>query len=530
MRTGIAFIAGALAIAVLPACAPTYRGEFEKLADQENWTKEQKRAAREYSYRYFGQEQEDGTYTVRYSRLSLELVVSQVDSFLTELDAMLSYKNEYDNKYLKAFNQRAHFEHQEDIFKGIRARIRLAELHDVFERMLGKRSSYSSTRDEYGYDHAQGYDPSILALDPDELVGKYPFKNEVIDEAKAAGQLQEVQRYSVSQNKELAVREPDPDFPDDPNKFVWKKKQYALELVVFKILIDGDTPRDNYGNYAEVYRTVAGVRESKPAVRAFMDGRGGSVIAVIDTHREAEHAGYGLPDYVDRVSEGSLASVEMIERIFPEDAKAGRVEPRAPEVRVEIVPIGTEIDVWERCENGCKVPFPYQNEGGDNYTVDIRFKRKPPTDSRDRTRTVEYIEKRWTPSKPGAGEVVEYFKPRSPFDKPALGIRVVRQYDSLPSKLEYVFPDGTEETVIVTPGKNKAIHDEPTAVGYNWAGKRYLIMDEDGDGRYEKRREVADLTSGSYYGRIDDFGTEGGGYHEEPIAPEEPEGKEPGGN
>jgi len=517
----------AMLLAVLltaAGCAPSYRGEFQKLADREQWTTEQKRAALEYSYRYFGKEQEGGAYTVLYSRLPKSEVTAQLDSFLSDLDELLNYRNESDREYLETFGLRPHFEQQEEVFRAIRARIRVAELHDVFEQMLGKRSYYSSSRDEHGFDHAMGYDPAILAIDPAKLGERFPFRNEVIDEAKKEGLLREVARFSLTQRRDLAFKEPDPDDPEDPNKYVWRKQSYELEMVSYKIITPGDEkPRDNNTNYAEVYRLIGGKREDKPAIRAFLDGSGSTAIAVIDTQRQSDTTGYGLPDSVERIPESRLADAEMVARIFPDDPRIKRIQPKDPPVRVEIAKAGTEIDIWEKATTGegWRVPFPYRNEEGDNYTVALRFKKKKHGQGDGpaaRLREVEYIEKRWKPTKPCAGDVVEYFVPKDPFGKPVLAGRVVEIYN-LPTKLEFVFPDGTEETIVVTPGPNKAVRDKPEAVGYDFAGKRYVIKDEDGNGSYEKRKEVGELSAGA--GRwIHDFG-DSGTYHADPVKPEE---------
>lgn len=514
------------------SCAPTYRSEFDKLSKNKGWTTEQRKAALEYSYRYFGKEDEDGKYAVLYSRLPKKEVVRQLDMFVADLDGLLSYKDEETDKYLKAHGLRPHFEHQEEVFKAIQARVRVAQLHDVFEELLGKRSYYSSGRDEFGYDHAGGYSASILALDLEELKAKFPFKNQVLEEAKEQGLLKEISRYTLAQNLEMASKQPDPDFPEDPNKFVWRKRSYQMEVVTYKVMDPNNgQPRDNNPSYAEVYRLVEGVREATPAVRAFMD-RGSYAVAVIDVHQTGK-IGNGLPDAVESLSVADLSSSGMIARIFPDDSKTQRVEPKLPPIRVEIKPIGTEIDLWEvsKDKDGWKVPFTYQGKDGDNYTVSLRFKQPKkgeplPEGPAARLKQVEYIEKRWTPARPGAGEVVEYFVPREPFNKPVLAARVVTAYD-MPVKLEFVFPDGTEETIIVVPGPNKAHKDRPEAIGYNWLDKRYLIKDFDDNGTYEKRREVGELTSSysSYGARMDDFGGNGG-HHDEPALKPEDENPE----
>ena len=74
-------------------------------------------------------------------------------------------------------------------------------------------------------------------------------------------------------------------------------------------------------------------------------------------------------------------------------------------------------------------------------------------------------------------------------------------------KIEYVFPDGSEESVVITPASTKAIGENAKAIGYNWLEKRWVIEDTDDDGTFDRKREVADLSGGyNTSGRFNDLG------------------------
>ena len=251
----------------LTGCAKTYRTEFLKRAEEKGYNKQQQLAALYYSYRlYFGKEN-SGQFDMIYSRLSKEDVTKQLDSYLEDLNIILSYKDDDWGQYLGTFKLRPFFEHQEKTLQSARARIRAAEIHDEFETMMGSRSWYSSSRDEYGYDHILGYSPAILILK--DFGEKFPFKNTTIEEAKTRGILKEVARFTVTNYRKFDHKDPDPWFPDDSNMFVWRSVQYNLEVVEYKIL-ENDKPNDNFGNYIEAHRIVDGKKESSPAFRAFL--------------------------------------------------------------------------------------------------------------------------------------------------------------------------------------------------------------------------------------------------------------------
>lgn len=496
-------------VAVLAAsCAPNWRNEMQTRLDREPWTKEQKGVAREYGYLYFTTEKEDGTRVVLYSRLSTRLVRTQIESLMADVDAVLSYQNRGANQYLQWTGRREYFEHQEKVFQAIYTRVRLLELYSEFQKSVGTQSGSSSHhRDEYGVDHRDGYDPSILSLSPDELSREFPFSSEFLDEAKDAGLLQQIGEYSVAEERQYAFKEPDPDAPDDPQKFIWRTRAYRVVVLTYKVLDAGNgKPRNNYANYAEVYRVFEGVREPLPAIRAFFNGQGGSSVAVIDLQREGE-IGYGMPDNIERLMEDQLASDGMIRRIHerPKAEKNERIEPKMPPITVEIARRGEPVDVWERCEGGCEVPFEYQNDDRNNFSVDLHFQEKKSGESGN-TKSLDYIEKHWRALQPGAGEVVEYYVPQEPFNQPALDVRGTSRGSGM-YKLEIVYPDGTEESAVITPTSAKAIGPKPKAIGYNWLEKRWVIEDTDDDGTFDRKREVADLRGGySSSGRFNDLG------------------------
>lgn len=485
--------------AILPGCAPSYKGNYTNDAKKDGETREQQFTGLHYSYRLiFAKEAEDGKYTVLYSRLSKDLVLAQVETYVQDLSDLLDYPQDDETARYMSLAGRAHFEQEERRFKAILARVRVSELHDKFEQLLGLKSWYSGHRDEFGYDHSLGYDGSVFTVtDPK---AKFAFTSKTIEEAKTRGLLKPVETYTVEHFREFDHKDPDPSAPADKNKFVWRSKRYGLKVTRYKVVPEGETPKDNYGDYLEAYRVNDdGKQESLPALRAFLDGRGGTAVAVIDVDQEGKDTGFGLPDIVTQVSDSGLLGDEMFTALFQDKENFKRIEPpKANPANVEIARVGKEVDVWEASKDprGWEVPFPYKAEPTkDNYNVRLEFKKKKnELKAEDRLHGVEidYVLKEYTNGGQYTavnGRVVEYFRTRPPYNQPILAAKVV--YNDNPKKLEFVYPDGREETGFVTPLTSRFIADKPEQVAFTLGEKRWLLRDEDGDGKYEKRKQVS---------------------------------------
>lgn len=496
-------LAVVLAISFLSGCAKSYRTEFEKLAKKQGWTKDETLAAYYYSLRlYLGKEGDDKKFTVLYSRLPMAEVSKQADKYLNDLSEALSYNDPEWNKYIDTHGLRKGFEHDELVFKAIRDTVRTAELNSLFRRLVGETSPYSGSFDEYGYNHDVGYDGSIFKVE--DLKVKFPFENKVISEAKARGVLVPVETFTVSHYREYDRKEPDPNYPDEPNKFVWRSAKMGLEVKKYKIIVQGERPDNNYGDYLEAYRVLDGKKETEPALRAFLDGKAGMAVAVIDVDKQ-DQAGFSLPDLVESVSESRLMSEETVAKLFPDDKKSRRVEPKLPPIRVEIAKAGASYELWETSTdpNGWGVPFTYWSEPWrDNYNVRVVLKNGTSPHHGDGRLEVEYFTKEWTSGsryQASVGRVVEYYLPKDPFDKKLVGVRVLHNENT--KKLSIILPDGNERVGLVTPGSNVFIKDKPTQIAYTLGENRWLIRDEDGDGKYEKRRKISEsyeVSTGSY--------------------------------
>lgn len=481
-------------IVLILGCGPTYRKEIRKILEKEEKYDGQKLdVAVDYSYRFFGVLVDD-KWQINYSRVTKTEAVAMMDKLLEDIDAVLDYKDEYIAKYLKTFGLRLYFEQKEREFRVARAWLQTSKLYDAFGSLMGTRPWYYGQQDEFGYDRSLGYDPSILLVEnPAE---KYPFRSKTVDESKAAGILKPVTKFSLTYERELDHKVPDSNYPNDSNRFSWRSKRYALEAVGYKVLVPGDNPESNYGNYLEAYRlSDKGQKESYPALLAFLDERGTAVV-IIDVDKETE-VGHGLPDFVEfGILENSLLSDVMVGRLFPEKKEYERIEPKKPPVHIEIVQAGQKIEEWELSADpkGWTVPLSYQYYPPKNYNVRISFKKDEKKEEHDSDlRKIEYFVKEWTGGeryKSSFGRVIEYFKTKSPYNDQIKSAVVLHEEDT--QKIKVILGGGEEKVGFVSPGKNAFIEDKPEAIAYTIGETRWLIKDDNNDEIYEKRKKVSE--------------------------------------
>ncbi len=504
-----AFLAALLAFGS-SGCALTYRDEFLKQAQAKGWTEDEQLAALAYSDRlYFLHKTKDG-FAVNYSRLSKEQVLKKLDEALVELDAILDYKNEQNARFVEYFGLREFLEHEEEVVKAIRDRVRVAELHDQFEKLIG--ASPFSYRDYYSYgqsiggqeERRKGYNIQQIFLSTD-ISKSFSFTESRIEEAKRRGALKIIEQARSSLKRRFDRKEPNPAYLDDPNNFIWKSKSTEVEFVSYKILYSED-PKDNNSNYIEGYRIVDGRRESKPAIRIFYIYEGRRGVFLLDADKEGE-TGFGLPDEVGPVREALqvtdlLRDDNLMNVLFLEKKERRRVAPKRKPIFVEIARVGEKtIDFWEDApdQRGWYVPFLYKNNAENNYNVKLVFASQensgenPAYRFGEPPKQIKYLKKEWTDGtryKPSMGNVVEYYEMKPDYAKRNVSrADVLHQLDT--KNLSIVFTDGTTETGLVLPGKNKFIEDEPIMIDYTEGQKRWRIKKEKGSPNYNKRKEIS---------------------------------------
>lgn len=465
-------------------CAVTLKNSFLDQAKAEGWTKQQQYAALHWAYRLkCTAENQNGQFDINYCNMLNELATSVHAKRLDDLNAILDYNNKDWAGFIKEFDLREELEREERIFKATHGRLQLRDNFNKFKSYMGERDSYSHNHGDQVY--------SASRVFVEDVFGAYPFASTRVDESRQAGTLKEIQRFTWADKRVLDSKEPDPSDPEDPNKFIWRTREDGIEFVAYKI-ITSERPNNNNPDYIEGTRfsIEKGVikKESKPALKVFTPTSGYGAVLVVDKDREGK-IGYMLPDFVERLggfpAAWDLMGENILSMVFFEDQKDRRVKPKdPPPIMVEIAPVGrNKVDVWEINPNGWSVPFNYRNDQGSNFIVivKVRGSEKHDFNQASMNKQIEYVAKQWS----GSGNVKEYFKPKPPFD--ATNVASVNAYDK---RLEVITNDGDPKVKYVTPGSNLVIQDKPFALTYvDSENQEWYLADEDGDGKFEKRRQ-----------------------------------------
>jgi hypothetical protein len=489
-----------LSIIFLSGCAKTYKEEFLGKAKAEGWNEAQQYAAYHYSLRaYLMEKDAAGEYQILFQRMSKELVEQRFGKFLDDFNGILDPKNQENARFIEFFNMRKELEHKERVYKAVYDRLRVARLADKFEELNGT-SSY------YGADawRVKGY--NIKQIFGNDFADS--FKNQMIETARREGRLEQIEHIIWFADQQLAEKQSNPNNPTDPNDFIWLPRRRGVELTNYKILTKGEKPFDNNGNYIEGVRLELAVngnnlsikKESKPALRIFME-RDGKGIMIMDKDVEGKDVGFGLPDLVETIQVASAdnlirASSNILERLFEEKQSHKRVYPKYPPIQLQIAQVSDQ-SFWEVAADaaGWKVPLEYRSKQEDNYNVKLKVEREKLADgSVGKYMTIKYLVKEWTSGnnryQPSRGNVVEYYKMRPPFDTKVVHAQVLMNDDT--KKISIVLQNGKEEKGTIAPGANNVfIADKPYTIIYTAGQKRYTLVDEDGDGKYEKRKEIA---------------------------------------
>lgn len=477
----------------LSGCAQTYRDAFLKDAASRGYTTRQQLAAYGYSFRPLLVEESSGTAKIAYWRLSKTRVRKNLDSMLKDMDSILSYDNSENALYVDTWGLRPQLEHKEKVLEAIRARVRLAELQDQFNDLIGEIPKGKG--DEKLREKTFGYDDRKIFLEND-LTKANSFSLNAIEAARKDGTLKLIEEARVSLKRQFDRKEQNPANADDPNDFVWKSKEVDLQLRSYKIL-NADKPDDNYGDYIEIYRIAGNRPESWPAVRLFILNDRGKGMMIIDTEKAGEN-GYGIPDMIELVTgpvdaKTLLKNDRLMNLIFMEK-KNNRVPPKQNPVFVEIARVGEgPKEYWEvaKDKNGWTVPVEYRNEQKSNYNIKLAFV-KPSSKQDELYSQIKYVKKEWTlggQTEPSIGRVVEYYKVNPPYNKRNL-VEANVLYLENTKKISLGFENGTQEIILVLPGQNKLIEDKPAMIDYSFGQKRWRIKRDDKSQVFMKKKEI----------------------------------------
>ena len=258
-------------------------------------------------------------------------------------------------------------------------------------------------------------------------------------------------------------------------------------------VIDPAVPDSNQrADMIEVYRafrvelqdgSVLFQREPRPFMVGYRGLKSKIVnVWVIDVDKPNE-PGYGLPNEVVTHTNVKVPRDLVVNpREYAFLVKYARYEkpaerrelPEEPEIYLEIVRAGgVKVDPWERAEDpeGFTVPFRYKE-----YDERGRLKFSLARAFDPETSKVEWVAKIFPRS------VVERYRLKPEFsERRYISATVVGQTLTLQPE------DGLEMKAYV----DYFIEEKPYEIEYELNGRRVILRDEDGDGKFEKRRVMA---------------------------------------
>ncbi|MBI2122112.1 MAG: hypothetical protein HYT98_03240 [Candidatus Sungbacteria bacterium] len=455
---------------------------------------------------------------IAYHKVKMDQILRVEEKQLKDVEEVLDTnpKNEEWYKLLEETGRRPDFEANERALRFRVARLRLNVNHNEFRKFLGEVDTSAEAEKR-----RQGYSVRIFLpeFDPQR---EAPFTAKFVAEAKRDGKLAFIGMTTVFDYELLGKKEPDPEFPSDPNRFLWKEKYEGLEMRIYKVM-NSRQVRDKQPHYIEATRIthrfdkngalIATERESKPALRIFASPSDTLDIVVLDTDREGD-LGFGFPDIVEKLYGGITTGKELylqhqtlLSKLFPDRIDDKRKPmPKPKPQKFGVVVAGTPVDPWEKAptNDGWKVPHDYISEKKDNYNVDVVLESRKSGDYTSPrkilalSRAYYSTANSWQPVK---GEVVEYYRPLPEFYEQ--NILEARVDWSNRRKIVIEREGKAGVSGIVNPGKNAFTEERPYMVEFSDGETRWRIVDRDKSGIFMYRMEVV-RSGGSMFGGYSD--------------------------
>lgn len=485
-------------------CKENIEGKVKKKAGDYKWNKDEAEVAFVIANRrLMAEEMKDkkGAFKVNARRIKIKDVLKKTDEIIESVDAVLGTSDERWRNYLEVNGLRSEFERERKKHKIVRDRLQLVYLNSRFYELLG----LSRNIDDYN-GSMSGAPYSLKYLLSDEEVLKYDFVAKM-DELKAKGKFREFQTVVYFITDEMAQKMKDPNYPDDSNRFVWKKIRRGLEIKTY--LASGENPLGGEAEYIEATRIEIAMsdkgetikRESKPVLRIFSSGYRKLSVAVVDADFEGDY-GFGMPDEIFELSgikngAAVLKDEKLVAYLFGQKEKNEMPKYVKKEQNIEIVKAGERpIDEWETSDepNGWQVGFRYKDQMSQNYKIKVIYKTNGSAASANPhsgKREIEAIAKEYyipgEPNKPSVGAVVEYYRPISPYDK-----NDILDAEAKGKKLTIYREGESAVTGIIQNKNNIFIQDKPFRVDYTEGEQRWRLEDrKENDGVFESKKKIS---------------------------------------
>ncbi|MBU4501026.1 MAG: hypothetical protein KKA79_00420 [Nanoarchaeota archaeon] len=478
--TGLLFAAS-----LLGGCAPPYKQHVRNIATEKGYTSEQAEVI------YHGilvkeimAVNEDGTRTINYDWASNQDILLKIKDMKDDIEAILNDTNPKTVKMLDEFG---------DMKESIEKNGKIVKFMEDVVKTHHLKEKFDGNMESYWYDEkSDKFDAKIFKPGKD-LEEKLKFTAKYVEEAKAMGNLKVIENFKLE--FDYKEKHPDPNYPGDKNKAVYKDKRLALRVKVF------DTGEDNVGDYVELYRVRPdGTDEDKPAVKIFSSMDNDKVnLMVVDKDDELMGPGYGLPDIVERI--WGINDEQIAMQLFQNKALLAQIfekieKKKMPEQRdneVFITKAGkVEVPEYEisKAPEGWKVPMTYKDKTDLNYTLELIFAENEVTEDMKpkeaMLKQIKYIAKKYHSAtsaySPVKGKVVEYYEPKAEYANNNI---LNAEVSGKKMTLDLV----GQETK--TAFNNYFTEMEPVAIDFTSRDIRYRIVDLDGKPGHEARKKIS---------------------------------------
>ena len=371
-RAWICLVAGIGLLLLLSGCYERGHDYFVKRGKSDyEWTDRQAEAAWDYALKTkYLEKNEDGTYSVDTSVVSMEDAWIVVDEILKDIDFVLSPDRSASWRALLIGlpTLREGFEREEQKWLYIRSQLGKVLVYQDFLELLGKTMPAA----EKAY--------KIEYLLPENT--NFVYEPDYLRKAKEDGRLKKVEEGLYYVWTPFGYRVPDPAHRGEANAYIWQPKTQGYWVVSY-VIDNGQECDELKADFAEIYRAKVAegkiLTEKEPCVRAYRKLSGDMLrVIIIDWDHEGE-PGHGTPDEVQSVyAKTGWALVSEKEELFERLARP-REEMAAAErayilkpLDLKIVRVGSVEEYrGEFKEDGWEVPYEYKNQYESNWIAKI---------------------------------------------------------------------------------------------------------------------------------------------------------------
>ena len=431
------------------------------------------------------------------------ILASDLEGVLSDqaksLNTLLSYTSREDADWIDWFSGfRKGLEREEAVVLYLISRLNFVRTYNEFTDLVGELPKDLQPKEvEYFFSAGRKF-YSMRILYPLRSLASISFTAEYLETAKREGRLKMVDSFEIADSQEYSKKVPD---LYDANDFSWENRRRGWVINSYKITMNNEKPADNVVHYIEIYRKkkdLLGVEE-KPAVRGFMAAGGTKVTVFVADYDYEGTLGYGSPEKIVKtftdlttgrdIFASSDLRTSLLEALYESEQNNPRIKPERKkpqdrEIYVSIVKTGeAQIDVWEK--GAWSIPFDYKILS-QNFELQFDMPKTPEETrfvEREKLKKIKIFVREF--KRDGKKMVIEYWLPKKEYSEWNITGNPFASTDIYTIRRK----GNTEEKAEIEHFASKVM-----AMDYSYGGKWFRIVDEDGDGTFEKKREIGNPT------------------------------------